>query len=67
MSYLSQPSKIDNLLILRGLCALGVLLVHATNDPWLFSNNLDLKAVLHASGIGGIKQIFYGRQRAQIL
>ena len=30
MSYKSKPGYVDNLLILRGLCSLGVLVAHAT-------------------------------------
>jgi peptidoglycan/LPS O-acetylase OafA/YrhL len=54
MSYQQGPSKTDNLLILRGLCSLGVLLHHATGQSWLFANHLDLKTPLAATKIGAV-------------
>ncbi len=54
MSYLGQPSKIDNLLILRGLCSLGVLIFHTITQPWLFKNSLDMKVHLQTTDLGAV-------------
>ncbi len=54
MNDSAHPSRIDNLLILRGLCAFGVLLIHTIDisNPWFIENGFYIKPYLQDTDLG---------------